>query len=105
MRELRRQVDQLGELQSVSVEVATVDSVQGREADYVIFSVTRSNPQGQPGFLRLDARANVALSRAKKGLAIVGDMAFCRITETPFREVALYVSGHSDSCARVEVEK
>ncbi len=105
VRELRRQVERLGELRSVSVEVATVDSVQGREADYVIFSVTRSNPEGQPGFLRLDARANVALSRAKKGLAIVGDMSFCRTTETPFRQVALYVSGHADTCARLEVEQ
>lgn len=105
VRELRRQVDNLGVLENVSVEVATVDSVQGREADYVIFSITRSNSEGQAGFLRLDARANVALSRARFGLAIIGDMAFCRSTETPFREVADYISSHASTCAMLEIPK
>ena len=98
--ELRRRVNQLGDLPNLSVEVTTVDAVQGREADYVIFSVTRSNETRDPGFLRLEARANVALSRARQGLAIVGDLSFCRSTETPFRDVAAYIASHSDTCAR-----
>ena len=105
IRELRRRVDQLGELDAVSVEIATVDAVQGREADYVIFCITRSNTRHDPGFLRLEARANVALSRAKFGLAIVGDLAFCRTTDTPFKDVAHYVTTHSRQCARVEVDR
>jgi superfamily I DNA and/or RNA helicase len=104
VRELRRRVDQIGDLSAIEVEVATVDAVQGREADYVVFSVTRSNAQGNAGFLRIDARANVALSRAKSGLAIIGDMSFCRTTESPFQKVASYVSSNSDTCARVEVQ-
>lgn len=102
--ELRRRVDQLGTLGAIHVEVTTVDAVQGREADFVIFSITRSNPRSDAGFLKLDARANVALSRARSGLAIVGDMAFCRTTDTPFREVAHYVTSHGDTCGRIEVQ-
>jgi hypothetical protein len=103
VRELRRQVEGLGAIDSIHVEVATVDSVQGREADFVVFSVTRSNAEGNVGFLKLDARANVALSRARNGLIIIGDMSFCLATETPFKEVAYYVKKHQDSCSIVEV--
>lgn len=103
IRELRRRIDQLGDLDAIDVEPpATVDAVQGREADYVIFSITRSNRQGNAGFLRLEARANVALSRARFGLAIVGDKSFCRSTENPFKDVAHYVMSHGDSCAILE---
>jgi superfamily I DNA and/or RNA helicase len=105
VRELRRQVDKLGVLERMAVEVATVDSVQGREADFVIFSITRSNSEGQAGFLRLDARANVALSRARYGLAIVGDMSFCRSTNTPFREVANYIRSNTSTYARLEIQQ
>lgn len=103
IRELRRRVDQLGPLPSIHLEVATVDAVQGREAEYVIFSITRSNAQGRAGFLKLDARANVALSRARSGLAIVGDLSFCRATDTPFKEVAHYVTSHRETCERIEL--
>jgi superfamily I DNA and/or RNA helicase len=103
VRELSRRVDQLGELSHIRVEVATVDAVQGREADYVIFTVTRSNDRRAAGFLKLEARANVALSRARFGLTVIGDLAFCRATDTPFRDVAQYVTSHPDSCTVVAV--
>jgi hypothetical protein len=103
VQELRRRIRQLGELPALNVEVATVDSVQGREADYVVFSITRSNKKGDAGFLRLDARANVALSRAKSGLAIIGDLSFCRTTDSPFREVAHHVTSNPQDCARMDV--
>lgn len=105
VQELRRRVDHLGELAAVTCEVSTVDAVQGREADFVIFSITRSNSANDAGFLRLDARANVALSRARSGLAIVGDLSFCRTTDTPFREVAHYISTRTDGCHRQEVPR
>lgn len=105
VQELRRRVSQLSDVRSIRVEVETVDAVQGREADFVIFSITRSNSAGNAGFLRLDARANVALSRARSGLAIIGDMRFCRTADSPFRDVAHHVTSHPENCARVEVNQ
>lgn len=60
----------------LSVRVATVDAYQGQEADVCIFSVTRSNDQSDYGFLTSDERINVALSRARDGLVIVGNIDF-----------------------------
>jgi hypothetical protein len=67
-----------GELMRVNldVRVATVDAYQGQEADIAVFSVTRSNQSKDLGFLRSEERINVALSRAREGLVIVGDSAF-----------------------------
>lgn len=100
--ELKRQVNQLGPLANIEIEVTTIDAVQGREADYVIFSVTRSNDRNEAGFLGIDARANVALSRARFGLVIVGDLSFCRRSESPFTRVANFVSSRKDHCHRIE---
>ena len=63
----------------------TVDAYQGREADLVMFSITRSNRQGKAGFLSERERINVALSRARYGLCLVGDADFCKtlVTEVP----------------------
>jgi DNA polymerase III delta prime subunit len=61
--------------------VGTVDSFQGSEADLVIVSMVRNNPQtggGALGFLRDRRRINVALSRAKSQLVLVGSLAFLR---------------------------
>lgn len=60
----------------VSARIATVDAYQGQEADVCIFSVTRSNEDRELGFLRSEERVNVALSRARDGLVIVGDVSF-----------------------------
>ena len=55
------------------VEVATVDSFQGREAEAVVISMVRSNARGVIGFLADRRRLNVAVSRARRHLAVVGD--------------------------------
>ncbi|KAJ7213075.1 AAA domain-containing protein, partial [Mycena pura] len=49
--------------------VYNVDSFQGNEADYVLVSVVRTDPEA-PGFLQSN-RMNVMLTRAKKGMVIV----------------------------------
>jgi superfamily I DNA and/or RNA helicase len=61
--------------------VGTVDSFQGSEADLVILSLVRNNQRaglGALGFLRDKRRMNVALSRAKSQLVIVGSLSFLR---------------------------
>lgn len=55
------------------VQVGTVDSFQGQETDLVIFSAVRSNRLKELGFLRDERRLNVAITRAKRGLIVVGD--------------------------------
>ena len=55
------------------IDVTTVDSFQGQERDIVVMSLVRSGNTGV-GFLSSDNRASVALSRARRGLLLVGDL-------------------------------
>ena len=57
------------------LSVGTVDSFQGQERDIIYISMTRSNDKGEIGFLADIRRMNVAMTRAKKKLVIVGDSA------------------------------
>ncbi len=54
-------------------DVESVDAFEGRESDAVILSLVRSNERAAIGFLNDPNRVNVAISRAKKLLIIVGD--------------------------------
>jgi ATP-dependent RNA/DNA helicase IGHMBP2 len=56
-----------------TIEVKSVDAYQGRERDIIIFSAVRSNRIGQIGFLSDWRRMNVAMTRAKSGLIVIGD--------------------------------
>jgi len=53
------------------IDVKTVDSFQGQERDIIIVSCCRANERQDIGFLRLDNRANVAVTRAKSSLIVV----------------------------------
>ncbi|HEX5053394.1 MAG TPA: AAA domain-containing protein, partial [Planctomycetota bacterium] len=57
------------------LEIGTVDGLQGREKEAVVVSLVRSNEAGQVGFLAELRRLNVALTRARRHLTVVGDSA------------------------------
>lgn len=87
--------------QNLQIEVATVDSFQGRECDVALYSTVRSNPEGNIGFLRNYRRVNVALSRARSLLVIVGDHETMRyaatgMDENPFAKVLEHIRAYPD---------
>lgn len=87
------------------VFVNVVDAFQGREADILVFSVTRSEVRGL-GFLKEMERINVALSRGKELLAIIGDHAFCQAApgaKNPLRDVIDYIRRNPQTCVIEEV--
>lgn len=68
------QVDRLRDrLGHEGIEIKTVDGFQGREKEAVLLSLVRSNPEGEVGFLRDVRRFNVALTRARRKVVVVGD--------------------------------
>jgi len=71
-----------GQIKAAEVEVDTVDGFQGREKEAVVVSLVRSNREGEIGFLSDVRRMNVALTRARRKLIVVGDSA--TITAHPF---------------------
>jgi superfamily I DNA and/or RNA helicase len=65
------------ELKEVILEkdIQTIDGFQGQERELIIISLVRSNTDGTIGFLKDYRRMNVALTRAKKKLIVIGDSA------------------------------
>ena len=64
------------------ISVNTVDGFQGQERDIIVISLVRSNQEGQIGFLRDLRRMNVAITRARMKLIILGDVP--TMTRHPF---------------------
>ena len=60
------------------VRVTAVDNYQGEENDIILLSLVRSNLEGNVGFLKIDNRVCVALSRAKQGLYVIGNFDLLR---------------------------
>lgn len=75
--ELLKEAFSFPELQPLGAAVAinTIDSFQGQERDIVYISMTRSNTENSIGFLSDIRRMNVAMTRARKKLVVIGDSA------------------------------
>ena len=74
------------------ISVNTVDGFQGQERDVILISLVRSNDEGQIGFLKDLRRMNVAMTRARMKLIILGDKS--TMTKHPFyKKLWEYVEG------------
>ncbi len=78
------------------LEIDSVDGFQGREKEVVVISLVRSNTRGEIGFLQEVRRMNVAMTRARRKLLVVGDSAtlgthpfYCRMIDT-FESLGAY---------------
>ena len=92
---------------NLEIEIATVDSFQGRECDVVVYSTVRSNRSSTIGFLRDYRRINVALSRARDLLVIVGDDSMMENATmgpelNPFASVLNHIRSHPHECKVVQ---
>ena len=77
------------------VEVKTTDSFQGREKEILLISMVRSNPENKIGFLKDFRRWNVAVTRAKRLLIIIGDVSTF-LKEDTFRNFFEYMKLNGD---------
>ena len=78
-----------------AVTVGTVDGFQGQERDVIVISLVRDNAEGQIGFLRDLRRMNVAMTRARMKLIIVGN-AETLGRHRFYRELAEHIRRHGD---------
>jgi serine/threonine protein kinase/DNA polymerase III delta prime subunit len=88
---------------ALSIEVSTIDAFQGRDRDIVLYSTVRSNTAGRLGFLRDRRRLNVALSRAREALLIIGDIGtlergWAGQDGNPYQELIRYLHTHPEDC-------
>ncbi|MNC44612.1 hypothetical protein D3C75_935250 [compost metagenome] len=80
-KELRRTLDKLDFSAHLTIEVDTVDAFQGRQADVVFFSFVRTT--GPAKFYADDRRMNVAISRARDCVYLVGSIDYIRSKRLP----------------------
>jgi len=73
--QVRRLRDRLATRLSEGLEIGTVDGFQGREKEAILLDLVRSNDGGDLGFLNDVRRMNVAITRARRLLIVVGDSA------------------------------
>jgi len=110
----RAQVERVRELIAKALggdaaeNVGTVDAFQGGERDLIIYGFTRSNARGDIGFLREQRRLNVAVTRARRQLVLVGDTTtLTRASDEPFaalmRDLIDHLRSNGDIRASREV--
>lgn len=91
---LRKELGDAG----VADNVGTVDSFQGGERDLIVYGFTRSNHRGQIGFLTELRRLNVAITRPRRQLVLVGDTTTLRAARDPgFAALVQSLIAHLDA--------
>lgn len=78
-----------------AIRVSTIDSFQGQEEENIIVSLVRSNDQGDIGFLKDYRRMNVAITRAKEQLFIIGDSSTIA-NDQFYKELLAYVEENGE---------
>jgi len=96
--------DNTGRWRNIDLDIATVDSFQGKNCDILIYSAVRSNKGERVGFLKDRRRLNVTLSRARQLVVAVGDIDTLEAADTgdvanPFRKVLAHMRRQPDDCA------
>lgn len=82
----------------LKANIGSVDSFQGGERDVILYGFTRSNPQRSVGFLREPRRVNVAVTRVKQQLVMVGDLDTLTQAGNPgFRTLARSLRAHLEA--------
>lgn len=97
---IRTEIRKERDLDRLTIDCASVHAFQGREVDICIYSVTRKNNRAQIGMLSDWRHLNVALSRARDFLVIVGDLEFCRAVQgkNPFARLIKFIEEESAEC-------
>lgn len=96
---------------ALRIVIAAVDAFQGQDSDIVLYSPVRSNRQAHLGFLRDYRRLNVALSRARQLLLMIGDLWTLENgresggEENPYRRLITYMREHDEDCAIEHLEE
>ncbi|KAF9355594.1 hypothetical protein BGX26_006371 [Mortierella sp. AD094] len=78
------------------IEIGTVDGFQGREKQAIILTLVRSNDTGEVGFLSDRRRLNVAMTRSKRHLCVVGDSETLSKKDTFLKAWMEFLSEHAD---------
>jgi DNA polymerase III delta prime subunit len=99
LTEIKRHVHQLiGGTSDIDLNIGTVDAFQGGERDVLLYGFTRSNTAGNVGFLKELRRANVAFTRARHQLVMVGDLdTLINARDSGFRHLATSLHDHLKS--------
>lgn len=93
VRSIRTQVADDAQLKVLDIQTDTIDGFQGQEKDVICISLVRSNTTNEIGFLKDARRLNVAMTRAKKKLVIVGDFSTLGGSEL-FADLIKHVEEH-----------
>ncbi|CEJ94995.1 Putative DNA-binding protein smubp-2 [[Torrubiella] hemipterigena] len=78
------------------IELGSVDGFQGREKEAVIVSLVRSNSEGEVGFLGEKRRLNVAMTRPKRSLTVIGDSETVRRGSAFLKKWMEFLEEHAD---------
>lgn len=87
---------------AIDISIDTVDAFQGSEVDIVVYSIVRCNDINEIGFLSDERRLNVALSRGRNCVIIVGSLEFIKTAKgiggNPFALIVKYIGRNREYC-------